>query len=134
MILGIDPGERRTGVAIADLETRFARPVEVIDSRDTDVIARIVILADEMGAERIVVGRPVNLKGEAGPAVVKQQELVAGLRRACDVEVVEYDERLTSVIADRALRDSGRSAKNARGIRDAVAAQVLLQTYMDSTR
>jgi putative Holliday junction resolvase len=134
MILGIDPGERRTGVAVADLETRFARPVEVIDSRDTDVVARIVILADEMGAERIVVGRPVNLRGEAGPAVVKQQELVAGLRRACDVEVVEYDERLTSVIADRALRDSGRSAKNARGIRDAVAAQVLLQTYMDSTR
>ena len=134
MIIGIDPGARRIGVAVADTETRFARPLEVIDTKSTDAVSRIVDLIEELGAERIVVGRPVSLSGVAGAAVAKQQELVIGLRAACDVEVVEYDERLTTVIADQALRAAGKNAKNSKSIRDAVAAQILLQGYMDATR
>ncbi|MEA2453595.1 MAG: putative pre6S rRNA nuclease [Actinomycetota bacterium] len=133
MIIGIDPGERRVGIAIADNETRFARPLEVIDTRDTEPVARIVALIAELSAEKLVVGRPVSLSGAAGPAVAKQQELVVALEAATDIEIIEYDERLTSVIADRALRDAGKNAKNARAIRDAIAAQVLLQGYLDST-
>lgn len=134
MIIGIDPGARRVGVAVADTETRFARPLEVIDARHTDVIGRIVELCTELAAERIVVGRPVSLSGASGAAVEKQQELVTGLRGACAVEIVEYDERLTTVIADQVLRASGRNAKSSKNIRDAVAAQILLQDYMDATR
>lgn len=134
MILGVDPGERRVGIAVADAETRFARPVEVIDTKVTDPAERISELVGELGVHRIVVGRPVSLSGAAGHAVDRQQELVERLRQACAVEIVEYDERLTTVIADQALRASGKNAKNSKNIRDAVAAQILLQDYMDSTR
>ncbi len=134
MILGIDPGARRVGVAIADLETRFARPVEVIDAQKTDPIARLVELIDELQVERVVMGRPLSLSGEAGAAVERQKVFLAALRGACSVEVVEYDERLTTVMADNALRASGRSAKDSKDVRDAVAAQILLQSYLDSGR
>lgn len=133
MILGIDPGERRVGVAVADLETRFARPVEVIDAREVDPVTRILELAIEMDIEKIVVGRPVGLSGRAGPAVERQQVLVTALRSSSDIDIVEYDERMTTIIADQALRASGKSAKASKNIRDAVAAQILLQGYMDST-
>ena len=132
MILGIDPGERRVGVAVADNETRFARPLEVIDRRSVDAIDRIVALVRDLEIERVVVGRPVSLSGRSGPAVDRQQELVEALRVACPVDVVEWDERLTTVMADRALRASGRRAKESKGIRDAVAAQIMLQGYMDA--
>ena len=132
MILGIDPGERRVGVAVADNETRFARPLEVIDRRSVDAIDRIVELVRELEIERVVVGRPVGLSGRPGAAVDRQQELVEALRVACPVDVVEWDERLTTVIADQALRTSGRNAKESKGIRDAVAAQIMLQGYMDA--
>ena len=134
MIVGIDPGERRIGIAIADLETRFARPLEVIDTRTTDVIARVVEIVTEHDVTTIVIGRPVGLSGAAGAAVDRQQELLASLRAASDVEIVEYDERLTTVMANRALRAAGRSTRDTKNIRDAVAAQILLQNYLDSTR
>jgi putative Holliday junction resolvase len=134
VILGVDPGERRVGIAIADHETRFARPLEVIDSSTTDPVARIVELVRELEVDRIVIGRPIGLSGTDGPAVARQQTFVGSLKAACDVEIVESDERFTSVIADRALKDAGRSVKQARGVRDAVAAQVLLQSYLDADR
>ena len=134
MIIGVDPGERRVGLAVADMETRFARPLEVIDTKVADPVARIIELIAELDAHKIVVGRPTDLKGNAGPAVEKQQLLVGALTAACDIEIVEHDERMTSVIADRQLRQAGKSAKDARSIRDAVAAQVLLQDYLDSNR
>lgn len=134
MIIGVDPGERRVGIAVADLETRFARPLEVIDTKVTDPVARIVEIVKEIHATKVVIGRPVDLRGRAGPAVTKQQLLVEALSDACDVEVVEHDERFTSVIADRNLRQAGKSSKDARGMRDAAAAQVLLQDYLDTDR
>lgn len=134
MILGIDPGQRRVGLAVADLETRFARPLEVIDVKETDVARRVAELVRELGVETIVIGRPVSLSGNAGPAVERQQELLTLLRAACDVEIVECDERLTTVMADQALRAAGRSTRQTKTIKDAVAAQILLQGYLDSTR
>lgn len=134
MILGIDPGERRIGIAIADHETRFARPLEVIDNKSEEPVARIVELVAEHGVDRIIIGRPVGLSGAAGAAVERQQVLLRSLRAATKVEIVEYDERLTTVMANRALRDAGRSTRDTKEIRDAVAAQILLQGYLDSTR
>lgn len=134
MMLGIDPGERRIGVAIADLETRFARPLEVIDSKTTDAVVRIVEIVTEHDVDKIVIGRPVGLSGAAGAAVDRQQEFLTALRAASEVDIVEYDERLTTVIANQALRAAGRSTRDTKEIRDAVAAQILLQSYLDSTR
>jgi putative Holliday junction resolvase len=132
MILGIDPGERRVGVAAAEPETRLAHPVEVIDRRHTDAAQRIVQLAAELDAELIVVGRPTSMSGEAGLAVAAQQLFVSKLREATSVEVIEWDERLTTVAAERSLRSSGASAAVRKEKRDAVAAQIMLQSYVDA--
>jgi putative Holliday junction resolvase len=134
MILGIDPGARRIGVAAADVETRFARPVEVIDVEKTDAIGRIQQLVRKLDITEVVVGRPVALSGKAGAAVESQRELLARLRAALDVEVREHDERLTTVVAEQGLRGSGVPRRARKELRDAVAAQVMLQGYMDSTR
>lgn len=134
MILGVDPGGRRVGLALADESTGFARPLEVVDRRKADPVGRICELVGAHGVDLVVVGRPVGLSGEAGPAVEAQREFVAELRRRCPVEVREHDERLTTVIAERALRDSGARRDRRRELRDAVAAQVMLQGYLDSRR
>ena len=132
MILGVDPGARRIGLAVADAETRFARPLEVVDVEETNAVDRIATLVDELSVSRVVVGRPVGLSGAAGPAVAAQQELVERLDAALDVPVEEYDERLTTVIAEQGLRASGASRAARKRRRDAIAAQVMLQGYLDS--
>lgn len=132
-ILGVDPGTRRIGLAIADLETRFARPLEVVPA-SRRAIARILELARERSVVKIVVGKPVGLSGRDGPAVAKQQSFVADLRAATEIPIEEYDERLTTVMAESALRAAGASAKSRKEIRDAVAAQVMLQGFLDANR
>lgn len=137
MILGIDPGERRIGVAAADRETRFARPLEVIDTASTDPVARISLLVRDLEADLVVVGRPVSLSGRAGPSVEARSEFVASLREALEVpgvkrvKVVEHDERLTTVVAEQGLRAAGGRAKARKKVLDAVAAQVMLQGFLD---
>jgi putative pre-16S rRNA nuclease len=132
MILGIDPGERRVGVAAANVETRLAHPIEVIDRTRTDAAARIEELVAELGVEEIVVGRPTSLSGRAGPAVAAQQQFVDELRSVTTIPVTEWDERLTTVVAERRLRSAGASAAVRKERRDALAAQIMLQGYMDA--
>ena len=134
MILGIDPGERRVGVAEADEETRLARPLEVIDARQADPVTRIAELVAEREVTLIVVGRPVGLAGRAGPSVDVQQGFVQRLTAAVAVEVREFDERLTTVIAEQGLRAAGGDKRSRAAMRDAVAAQVMLQGYLDAER
>lgn len=132
MILGIDPGERRVGVAVADPETRFARPLEVIDAAQDDPVERIAGLVAELDVDVVVVGRPVGLSGKPGPAVASQQSFVERLRRRIDAPVEEYDERLTTVIAEQGLRAAGAARGARKKTRDAIAAQVMLQGYLDA--
>ena len=133
MILGVDPGARRIGVAIAHPDTRLAMPLEVIDARAVDPIARIAELVRERGVTAIVVGLPLGLAGGRGAAARAQGHFVASLRAATTVEVGEFDERFTSVVAARGLRETHRGRQERRGPVDAVAAQVMLQGYLDST-
>lgn len=133
MIVGIDPGERRIGVAVADLETRFARPYEVVDRQIEDAVGRVLEIVAEVGAGCVVVGRPVGLSGRRGPAAHRQEQFVDELRSRAPVEVREYDERFTTVVAESAMRRAGLSAKRRKALRDAVAAQVMLQGYLDAT-
>ena len=122
MILGIDPGERRVGVAVADAETRFARPLEVIDAREQDPVRRIAEIALDLDAELIVVGRPIGLSGRAGPAVETHAGFVERLKEKTTAPVEEFDERLTSVIAERHLRagGAGRRARFSGGASSAI--------------
>ncbi|MEA2435297.1 MAG: putative pre6S rRNA nuclease [Actinomycetota bacterium] len=134
MILGIDPGTRRVGLAVADTETRFARPLEVIDSREIDPLERIVEVVRSMEVELVVVGRPIALSGRPERAVEDLKPFVEALRESLSVEVREFDERLSTVVAEAGLRASGAGRKARAALKDAVAAQVMLQNYLDTER
>lgn len=133
-MLGIDYGSKRIGVAVADDETRFARPLEVIDVDQQDPIERVVELVEELAVRLIVVGKPLGLSGKEGPAVAAQSLFLSKLRDAVTVEVCEHDERLTTVTADRQMRAAGLKRDAQKQLRDAVAAQVMLQGYLDGSR
>jgi putative holliday junction resolvase len=134
VIVGIDPGSKRVGVAIADPRTLFARPYEVIDLDEVEPVERIAEIVVETGASKLVVGRPTSLSGRAGPAVTAQAELVARLKERVGIPVEEFDERLTTVVAERGLRAGGGRAQARRALKDAIAAQVMLQGYLDRSR
>jgi putative Holliday junction resolvase len=131
--LGIDVGTRRIGVAISDPEGRLALPLRVIERRGPRDAAVVADLARREGAERVVVGLPVSLDGTLGPQAREVQAFAAAVR-AAGAEVELYDERLSSVEADHHLRAAGISTREARGRRDAIAAAIILQAYLDSRR
>jgi putative Holliday junction resolvase len=134
VILGVDPGERRVGLALADLETKIATPFEVVDTRDVDPVLRIQEVMAEKGVTKVVVGRPVTLAGGSGASMERQKTFLMKLRSSVDVEVDVYDERLTTVIAEKRLREAGVSARKQKQMKDAVAAQIMLQGYLDARR
>jgi putative holliday junction resolvase len=132
MILGVDPGRRRVGLAVGNLETLIAVPLETIDAAEVDPITRIVEVCGDIGATLIVVGLPLSLSGHRGPQTVETEAFAELLRAAAPVEVRVHDERLTTVVAERALRAAGASAPRRKKLRDAVAAQAILQGYLDA--
>ena len=132
--LGIDLGERRIGVAVCDAEGRVATPLTVIErsgsrARDHRQIAELVA---EHEAETVVVGLPLSLDGGTGPAARGAEHEAQQLQGALAVPVETHDERLTTVIAERALAESGLSAKARRRRVDMVAASVILQGWLDA--
>lgn len=128
--LGIDVGKARVGVARCDPDGMLAVPVETVPRSDTS-IDRIAELAAEWEPIEIVVGLPVNMRGEDTPSTQDARGFAALLARRTDVQVRMVDERLSTVTAHAALRSSGRNQKNSRSIVDQVAAVVLLQHAVD---
>ena len=134
-VLGLDFGERRIGVAASDALGITARPLSVIEreSRRED-IARIGELASRRKVKVIVVGLPLNMDGSAGPAARRARRFAAALRRELGLEVEEWDERLSTVEAERALVVSDERRARRREVRDGVAAALILQSYLDARR
>lgn len=131
-ILGIDPGDARMGLALSDELGMLAHPFETVDMRKGDPVARVVEIVAEKGVTTIVVGVARNMDGSFGPAAEKCRALIAQLREKVTCPVIAWDERLTTVSAQRNLRDSGRKAKDQKGIIDQAAAQIILQGWLDS--
>ncbi|MGL4257858.1 MAG: Holliday junction resolvase RuvX [Microbacterium sp.] len=128
--LGIDVGRARVGVARCDPDGLLATPVETVP-RDDAAAARIVALAEEYSAIELLVGLPLNLRGEDTASTADAREFAAALAAASGLPVRLVDERLSTVSAHAALRDSGRSQRSSRSIVDQVAAVVLLQQALD---
>jgi putative Holliday junction resolvase len=131
--LGIDLGSRRIGVAVSDPTGTIASPYEVVE-RSGDAGAdhrRLVALAAELGVERIVVGLPLSLDGTLGPAAEAVLREVHELAATTEVPVETYDERLTTVTAERSLREQGVKGRDRRKVVDMTAAAVLLQAWLD---
>ena len=133
VILGIDHGDARIGLAISDDLGMFAHPLETVSARDIESAKkRIAEIVAGKKIGRVVVGLPRNMDGSYGPAAEKVRAFANELKARivpCEVEFV--DERLTSVAAQKALHASGRSAKQSKGVLDQVAAQMILQTWLD---
>jgi putative Holliday junction resolvase len=130
--LGIDHGEARIGLAISDELGMLAHPLETITVKETEPLARIaaVVARDKIGM--IVLGMPRNMDGSYGPAAEKVKAFAEKLRAQTPCPVKLWDERLTSVAAQRSLHEAGRNAKNSRAVIDQVAAQLILQGWLDS--
>jgi putative holliday junction resolvase len=131
--LGVDLGSRRIGVAVSDPSGVLASPHQVVPrTGDRGRDHRTLIdLARELGADRIVVGLPISLDGSLGPAARAVLEEVEELAATTEVPVETYDERLTTVTADRALREQGMKGPDRRQVVDKAAAAVLLQAWLD---
>jgi putative Holliday junction resolvase len=131
-LLGVDPGERRIGLAVSDPEGKVATPVEVMDVGGVeDAAGAVLARARELGAEGIVVGMPVTLRGEVGPAAERVAQFVEELRAAGELPVTVYDERLSTAEAERAMLEAGASRRARRESLDKVAAALILQAYLD---
>ena len=133
--LGIDLGAARVGVALSDSLGMLAHPYETISvnaKRGIDVVvARVAEIAAREKTTMIVVGLPRNMDGTEGPAAAKARKFADLLRVAASCEVRLLDERLTTVAAQKALHASGRNVKQGRAVIDQVAAQMILQIYLD---
>ena len=122
-VLALDYGSARTGVAVSDPTGTVARPVGVVErAGDEAGLSRIAELVGEHGAERVVVGLPLTLKGAHGEQAVETEAFVSRLRETLDVPVESFDERFTTDLAEQ----SGGTAHAT----DAVAAAHLLSSYL----
>jgi putative Holliday junction resolvase len=131
--LGIDHGEARIGLAISDELGMLAHPLETLHLKDvTDPVQRIaqIVARDKIG--QIVLGLPRNMNGTYGPAAEKVRAFAEALRAAVPCDVKLWDERLTSVAAQRSLHEAGRNVKQSREVIDQVAAQMILQGWLDA--
>lgn len=135
-VLSLDMGERRVGIAISDPTATLARPLQVLAraSRKED-FAAIAALVAEHDVGLVVVGQPLSLDGTEGPQARRVARYAAALADALPVEVVSWDERFSTARADEILRQNRKEKKKRRaradGEIDAIAAAVILQSYLD---
>ena len=131
-MLALDPGSRRTGVALSDELGMFAHPRPAIHSASMLLMVdEVVRLADADDVGEVVVGLPLSLSGRDSDQTVRVRELVRALRERLTVPVSTWDERLSSVEAARAVKGS---AKRKSGVLDSESAAIVLQAVLDSRR
>ncbi len=131
-VLAIDHGTKRVGLALSDETGTIAQPLEFVPAEPADkLLNRLQNIVAERKVEEILVGIPRNMNGTYGPAADKAREFVAGLKQVLTVPVKTWDERLTSVQANRALIETGMRREKRRERVDQTAAALLLQSYLD---
>lgn len=129
-VLGLDLGERRIGVALSDRLGFLATPLMVLKHRSKEAdLAAIAELVSDRGVEVVVVGHPLSLDGSVGPQARRVEAQASRLREHLDVPVVLWDERLSTVEAERLIHETGKRVRRDRI--DAAAAAVILQSYLD---
>lgn len=135
VIISVDYGDKRTGIAICDKLEMLASPVCVITEWNQEVLAKkIVEIANEKKAEQIVIGLPKNMDGSMGFRSEACQALGTLIQSLTEIPVVYWDERLTTVSAHRILSENNVRGKKRKNVVDAVAADIILQDYIDSRK
>lgn len=135
-VLGLDPGERRIGVAVSDPTGTIAQPLLVIERRGKSGahLDRIAELAKEYDVRHVVVGLPLHMDGRAGEEAAAARRLGDAVAARTGLPVDYEDERWTTRLAERTLRGLGARERSVRERADAVAASLLLRTWLDRTR
>ena len=135
IILAVDYGDKRTGIAVCDKLEILASPVCVLTEWNAETLAqKIIDIAKEKKAEKIVVGLPKNMDGSKGFRAEACEALGDLIKSGCDIPVVFWDERLTTVSAHRILSENNVRGKKRKAVVDSVAAEIILQSYIDSTK
>lgn len=131
IIMSVDLGKARTGIAVSDSGESFAFPKTVITEYNTEkLINKISALADEYGAELIVVGYPKNMDGSLGSRAEECKEIAEKIGLTSGKETVLWDERCTTVSAHTALNFTDTRGKKRKEVIDAVAAVIILEDYL----
>lgn len=134
-IMGLDYGSKTVGVAISDPLLITAQGVEIIRRKDENhlrqTLSRIEELISEYGVEEIVLGLPKNMNNSEGFRVESTYEFKDKLERRTGIKVLMYDERLTTVIADKTMMEAGIRRENRKDYVDMIAATLILQGYLD---
>lgn len=131
IIMAVDLGKARTGVAVSDQNESFAFPKTVITEYHTDrLVDRLCSAAAEYGAESIVVGLPRNMDGSCGQRAEECRSIGEMLAQKSGLPVEMWDERCTTVSAYAALDEAGTYGKKRKAVIDAVAATVILESYL----
>ena len=132
-MLGFDFGTRRIGVAVGNTLIRVAHPLTTIaEEANAARFAAIASLIDEWRPDLLVVGRPVHADGSEHAMTARAERFARQLRSRFGLDVAHVDERFTSVGADSALADAGVHGRNRKALRDAAAAQLILQSWFDN--
>jgi len=129
-ILALDFGRARIGAAISDELQLLAHPLETIPANE-EAASRVAEIVREKKVDHVVAGLPKRMNGQLGPAATEVLQFVEKLRAILPCRVVTWDERLTTVAAHRALREAGKKTRHTRRYVDQVAAQMILQSYLD---
>jgi putative Holliday junction resolvase len=131
-LLGLDVGDKTIGIAVSDELGLTAQGLTVRARQAWAAdVAYLRELVEHYGATGIVVGLPKNMDGSIGPQARKTLAFIARLRQACHVPVIEWDERLTTQQAERVLLAADTSRRRRKRLRDQLAAQLILQTYLE---
>lgn len=135
-IMGLDFGSKTVGVAVSDPLLLTAQSLEIIRRKSENKLrqtyARIEELVQEYEVEKFVVGLPKNMNATEGDRADKSRAFADGLFRRTGIEVVLWDERLTTVAAQRTMMEAGVRRENRKEYVDAIAASFILQGYLDS--
>lgn len=133
-LLAIDPGDKRTGLAVGDTMTRLVTPAGVIELplNGVPLIDELVRRIRHHEASRVVIGLPLNMDGTEGPRAKLVRAFGERLRAKTEAAIVYQDERLTSVQADWAMARSGLTHKGKKKRRDALAAAAILRDYLET--
>ena len=131
-ILGIDLGKKRTGIAVSDINQKIASPLKVIENMKFNEILNILErIVNERNICAIVVGDPINMDGSIGPKSQSSRSFIKNLSKELDIPILLWDERLTTVSAERSLLEADISRKKRQQIIDKIAASIILQNFLD---
>jgi len=130
-IMAIDYGDARTGVAVSDVSLTLVGDVWTVFNKSDKSTAQVIVdEAGVRGVSHIIVGYPKNMNGTIGPRAEKSEQFAELIRCLCDIEVTLWDERLTTMSAHQVLDDVGKYGKKRKATVDAVAASLILESYL----